>query len=112
MARAKKSDIGIFVNAVTEMAAVTPKTLAIIARVADDQVARAAQEAFGAMYSEGKLPPVLIFSGDGEVGLADKSGAGDRVGVFFGITNLSKLLAMDGETVKNELCKLVAGAEA
>jgi hypothetical protein len=112
MARAKKSDVGAFVNAVTELAAVTPKTLAIIARVADEQEARAAQEAFGAMFSEGKLPPVLIFSGNGEVGLADKSGAGDRVGVFFGITDLSKLLAMDADEVKNQLCTLIAGAEA
>lgn len=111
MAKAKKFEVGAFVNAVTELAAVTPKTLAIIACLTDEQEARAAQEALGAMYSEGKLPPVLIFAANGHVGLAEMSGAGERVGVFLGITDLSKLLAMDGETVKTELCKLVAGAE-
>ena len=110
MAKSKQSGVGTFVNAVTEIAAVTPKTLAIIACVTDEQEARAAQEAFGAMFSEGKLPPVLIFAGNGHVGLAEKSGAGDRVGVFLGITELSKLLAMDGDAVKAELCKLIAEA--
>ena len=110
MAKSKQSDIGTFVTAVTEMAAVTSKTKAIIAYVENESVARAAQEAFGAMYSEGKLPPVMIFSGNGEVGLAEMSAANDRVGVFLGVTDLSKLLAMDGDAVKAELCKLVAAA--
>lgn len=94
-----------FVARVQEIAAANPKARAIVAHLKDPAQARAAQEAFGALFVQGDLPPVLIF--DGDVGLAEQKGGEANVGLFIGMTELAKLLAMEGEEIKEALLDLV-----
>lgn len=98
-------DAGMLVTQVTEVAAINPSAKAIVAQVEDPELACAAQEVFGMMLKEGTLPPVFIFSG--ELGLADRRAKGASLGIYLGLSELAKLMALDGEQIKAALTKLI-----